>query len=806
MRRLSTGGTLRRLEWTIALAFAAAGVALADGGTSLRVTPNAVTIVAGNSAQATVSGASGAVRISTGDGAVVTAAYAGGAITLQGRKPGSTSVTVRDAKGSVKVKATVTAAPVSPPLAVTPTSIGVAPGATATLVAANAVGTVGAKASDHSVVTVKAAGSVVSVTGVKAGSATVTISDLRGSVRVPVRVSSVPTAALAIAPAFVSVSAGNSATISASNVSGTLGASTSDASVATVLLAGTTATIRGIKAGSAVITFRDSRSSALAQVLVVSGPVTTLGGFALLAWNDLGMHCVDGKDYSVFSILPPYNNLQAQLVNKSTGKLVTTGVTLTYEAIADDTVPRTDPAHASINTVSSTKTNFWQYVLSLFGANPAPDVGLNLSGAPGNRTPSTTPRPLVAGANGLFIAEGIPIVPVDDNGLKNFYPMVKVVARDAKGTVLATAKTVLPVSDEMTCVGCHASTTSTNVAANAARPASGWVNDPNPEKDWKKNILKLHDDRMFADAARKATYAGALAAMQYDAAGLYATATRVGGEPVLCASCHSSNALQTGGMPGIRALTHALHTRHAAVRDPATQLSLSAIDNRTTCYMCHPGSVTQCLRGAMGNALDATGKPAMDCQSCHGNMADVGNTARTGWLSQPNCQACHHDGKREEDAVDASGKLKTWADTRWATNANVPAAGYSLYRFSTGHGGLQCEACHGATHAEYPSSHAQDNALSIALQGYAGTVAECRACHTTVPITTSGGPHGMHTTGDVWVSRHEDASKAGCTTCHGADWRGTPLSAIKIAKVINRKNFPAGHQIGCYDCHNGPDP
>ncbi len=30
------------------------------------------------------------------------------------------------------------------------------------------------------------------------------------------------------------------------------------------------------------------------------------GKYTLVAWNDLGMHCVDGKDYSVFSILPPY--------------------------------------------------------------------------------------------------------------------------------------------------------------------------------------------------------------------------------------------------------------------------------------------------------------------------------------------------------------------------------------------------------------------------------------------------------------------------------------------------------------------
>jgi hypothetical protein len=30
-------------------------------------------------------------------------------------------------------------------------------------------------------------------------------------------------------------------------------------------------------------------------------------GYTLLAWNNLGMHCYAGSDYSIFSILPPLN-------------------------------------------------------------------------------------------------------------------------------------------------------------------------------------------------------------------------------------------------------------------------------------------------------------------------------------------------------------------------------------------------------------------------------------------------------------------------------------------------------------------
>ena len=30
----------------------------------------------------------------------------------------------------------------------------------------------------------------------------------------------------------------------------------------------------------------------------------------ILGWNNLGMHCMD-SDYSVFSVLPPYNTIEA---------------------------------------------------------------------------------------------------------------------------------------------------------------------------------------------------------------------------------------------------------------------------------------------------------------------------------------------------------------------------------------------------------------------------------------------------------------------------------------------------------------
>jgi hypothetical protein len=272
-------------------------------------------------------------------------------------------------------------------------------------------------------------------------------------------------------------------------------------------------------------------------------------------------------------------------------------------------------------------------------------------------------------------------------------------------------------------------------------------------------------------------------------------------------------------MDGIAPLTQAVHGFHAGVTDPLSNLTLDSTDNRSACYRCHPGSTTQCLRGVMGSAKAADGSMEMQCQSCHGNMSAVGTPTRQGWLEEPSCQNCHtgtatanRGSIRYTGAVESSGAWRAPADRTFATNQDTPAAGLSLYRFSDAHGGLQCEACHGSTHAEFPSSHANDNVQSTRLQGYAGAVAECGACHSTTPNTVSGGPHGLHPIGQAWVSLHQRAARggtAGCQACHGIDYRGTVLSAVRTDRAIaagelGTRKFAAGTQIGCYSCHNGP--
>lgn len=513
-------------------------------------------------------------------------------------------------------------------------------------------------------------------------------------------------------------------------------------------------------------------------------PAST-AGYALMAWSELGMHCIDGKDYSIFSVLPPYNVIHAQLIQKNDPPtVINTGVTITYQSTAD--------TKGSVNSSSSKKTNFWTYVNTLFLANVPPETGLA-----GYNTQSTKANNLKYNSTeGYWEAVGIPTVPYDDKGAWNPYPMAILTAKDSTGKVLATAKIVLAVSDEMSCKNCHASGTD-----KAAEPASGWVYNSDPARDPKMNILKKHDDKWNVSG-----FLPQLAAKGYNyQSSLYQTA--VSGTPVLCAACHSDNALSASGLSGIGSLSADMHDLHGPQVNPATGITLDKTTNDlNSCYLCHPGPVTQCKRGAMNKTT---------CASCHGNVSYVGaNGARDPWLIEPACQMCHNTSQRFATTF-VNGTWRKTADTTFATNANVPITGANLYRFSQGHGTVFCSGCHGSPHAEYPTLQANDSVYPTKLQGYVAKITECSTCHASALATTgNGGPHGLHTVGQAWVDAHPDYvdshGSQSCTYCHGANYKGLPLSAAKVARTFNSgdygtKKFAANHQFNCYDCHNGPN-
>jgi hypothetical protein len=100
----------------------------------------------------------------------------------------------------------------------------------------------------------------------------------------------------------------------------------------------------------------------------------------------------------------------------------------------------------------------------------------------------------------------------------------------------------------------------------------------------------------------------------------------------------------------------------------------------------------------------------MTCISCHGGMNKVAQNPSP-WLNEPRCDSCHNTPQNNK-----------------------------LYRFSTGHGGLYCEACHDSTHAIAPSARPQDGIKFQMLQGKNGPLEKCTVCHLTQP--SGSGPHG----------------------------------------------------------------
>ena len=358
------------------------------------------------------------------------------------------------------------------------------------------------------------------------------------------------------------------------------------------------------------------------------GDSTKTSEYVIIGWNDLGMHCAN-KNFQKIVVLPPYNNVTAQVIKKGNGstlpEIITTGVHVSYE------IPG--------NTYSIGKTNFWSYEDQIFGVNLPDNIGLTGAGLSGQMQPDAD----------HFKVEGIPITPFTDNDLINEdpYQLALLMLYDNNNNLLASTQPVVPVSNEINCVssGCHSSETS---------------------------ILNQHSDE----------------------GGFNPNNT-----PILCASCHSSNALGTPGVPGLGSLSEVIHDKHK--------------DKTNDCYKCHPGPNTQCYRDVMHAA-------GMVCQNCHGSITQVAESIKNGrepWLEEPSCGStnCHGANYAEEP-----GKL---------------------FRNSRGHGGLYCSSCHGSPHAILPTVNERDNVQNIALQGFEGTLRRCELCHGVVP--TGPGPHGI---------------------------------------------------------------
>jgi len=162
--------------------------------------------------------------------------------------------------------------------------------------------------------------------------------------------------------------------------------------------------------------------------------------------------------------------------------------------------------------------------------------------------------------------------------------------------------------------------------------------------------------------------------------------------------------------------------------------------------------------------------------------------------------------------------------------ANLGAGNPQLYRVSTGHGGVMCEGCHGATHAEWPNGNpaSNDNVTADQLQGHVGAIIECGTCHTNVnnlspdgSLNSLRGPHGLHAVGDTDFARgdhrrnrNRNHNENECRACHGQNGGGSVLSRMAEDRVLECKDqtafcpngnsalLPKGHAVGCVECHS----
>lgn len=666
-----------------------------------------------------------------------------------------------------------------------------------------------------------------------------------------------------------------------------------------------------------------SQNAAAAQTQqVLEHPLESFGGFQVLATNDLGMHCAD-LDYQVFSILPPFNVVHAQVIQKGTGSTAATLPQILTNADVDVVYSSSsnglDPALQNPPTPSIFKTNFWDTnpasgnpygfdaydplyppgVLGLFPLDPdkglpVPDVAELYLGSgqlvagqqdmPGISIPYEAnvrqhfdrfdvdfpffinfPFGYTVTGGNWFAADGIPIMPVDDQGRPNAYPLMRIQAIDktgrftgTAGTVLASTDTVLPVASEADCQICHAdqsvcdpiSQVCDGIAATFASVNFDVITDASNAPGntieqqvlnaAKINVLRLHDAKHNTnlDNAR----------------------------PVVCANCHYSPALdlaQVGpsddnGKEQTRhiSMSRAMHKFHGdltflgepvfpSMPPPGSNPAARLTALEQTCYTCHPGKKTECLRGAMFNG-------GMLCQDCHGDMQQVGNdftenfpttpfpagadlSKRVPWASEPGCQSCHTGDSVDNIANDANviaaadgiRLLQAYrTDDPDATPIKAVnqrfAEDQDLYRLSKGHGGVGCQNCHGSTHAIWPVSPrsgpfvANDNVTATQLQGHDGKIQECDVCHErdgsgdlTMPLGLDG-PHGLHPVNDNrWNLNHKNFTGgrfANCRTCHGVDLTGTVLSLAAAERVLVNKageqvTFPVGHSFGCGDCH-----
>ncbi|MCF8303265.1 MAG: cytochrome ubiquinol oxidase subunit I [Bacteroidales bacterium] len=410
--------------------------------------------------------------------------------------------------------------------------------------------------------------------------------------------------------------------------------------------------------------------------------------YVLLAWNDLGMHCISDNS-RWFSFLPPANTIWAQLIKRGEKpQVISSGVELKYEVQEGYRNPE---KHVP----------FWKYAEKVYGAKLEPGVGLS-----GNKVTGT----MHPNVHNSFIAEFIPVTPYRDDGKFNPYPAFTITAYNKEtGEKLAMTKAIAPTSTEMGCRNCHQGGWRWNDVAGIADETS-------------INILQVHD--------------------RLSNTNLYEQAKN--GNPVLCQSCHGDPAIGAGGKKEHLNFSSAMHGFHA------NYLSGMSGDACNLCHPNTPGGTTECLRSrhaekgfnctlchgkmedhamALLKHEDERGKPSAERLMQNLPLRGVESVKqvnpRMPWLQETDCLSCHVN----FDVMSSGRGIDGF--NRWV------AGGSELYRNRTDTHGVMCAACHGSPHAVYMATNMygkeRDNMQPIQYMGISGTIGtnkNCDVCHT----------------------------------------------------------------------------
>jgi hypothetical protein len=309
-----------------------------------------------------------------------------------------------------------------------------------------------------------------------------------------------------------------------------------------------------------------------------------LGDYVVLGWNDLGMHCYD-RDYSTLSVLPPYNNLWAQVVRRGDPpEVITTGVIVEY-SFPD-------------NTESVSKTNFWDYEDKLFGIHLDPNVGLAGKGLAGEMDLAID----------HFVADGIPITEFSDSAptVPEYLQMALIQVKDTEGKVLVQSDVVAPISSEMRCDTCH----------------------NNPTQNFRMNILLKHDEENGTHLADQANSGNPVLCANCHAD----PALGMPGDPEL---------------PSLSAAMHSKHKEetsdcYSCHPGPETKClrDVMSTEYNMTCVDCHKGGME-----ALGKEDRTPWKDEPRCADCH-DAAYAENPGTLYRLSKGHgglyCESCHN--------------------------------------------------------------------------------------------------------------------------------------------------------------------